>query len=127
MDTIDEAIIARLEHLKANRWPKSLRLEESSLDLSKERIEENEVTTLDEFEQCWRDTYYTVDSYDFLNHLLASAVAFQARRIGRELNLLNVHIDDVDLAEVLSHVHRSVRHAIEQEDISSYDELLQGG
>lgn len=126
MTDLDERMAYRLAQLKLNRWPKILELRPSTLDLSGGRIREDMVSTLDEFEQCWRYEYHQDIMYNFLNHILASGVAFQVRSIGRKRGIDRVQIDDVEILPVIEHAKMSVDYALECKDIASVEELFEG-
>lgn len=68
--------------------------------------------------------YYKDASYNFLNHILADAVAFQVRSIGREKGLVVVSVQDVDISPVLEHVKMAIDYALEQKDILSVEEIF---
>lgn len=124
MRNVDERIVSRFVELKSTRWPESLHLTPSALDLSGERIKEDLVSTIDEFEQCWIDEYHLDVAYNFLNQMIATAVAFQVRSIGKEKGIYIVEIADVGVAPVLEHVYSSVEYALECKDILSVEEIF---
>lgn len=124
MKSIDERILQRLRYLKENKWPKNLKAAASEIDLSNGRIPEEDVRTIDEFEQCWGDLYHTSPQYKFLDHLIAGSVAFQLRQIAKSERIAEIPMDRVEPEDVLKSVHNGMRYAMDAGDISGYGELL---